>query len=283
MSEIGHEAWAAADKIAAKNEESRAAWNANAGHWDDYMGAKGNSFVNDLIWPAVERLLPVTPGQRILDAACGNGMYARRFAALGAEVVAFDFADALLVRARAYAPPAGGSIDYHLVDATDEAALVQLGAGTFDGASCQMAIMDMPTLGPIMQGVAQLLKPGGAFVCSVTHPAFNQSGSVHMAERVDQDGALITTYSVKISRYLTAYGERGIAIPGQQHPQPYFNRALQDILQPAFAAGLMLDGLEERSFPAGESVAGNPLSWNSNFSEIPPVLVIRLRKGGQCP
>ncbi|MEZ4555133.1 MAG: hypothetical protein R2854_01540 [Caldilineaceae bacterium] len=56
---------------------SQAAWDANAAYWDEYMGAEGNDFVNVLIWPVVQRLLDVQPGQRVLDAACGNGMYAR--------------------------------------------------------------------------------------------------------------------------------------------------------------------------------------------------------------
>jgi len=41
------------------------------------MGA-GNDFVNVLVWPAVERFLPVKPGMRVLDIACGNGLTSRR-------------------------------------------------------------------------------------------------------------------------------------------------------------------------------------------------------------
>lgn len=62
------------------NDETRAAWNANATFWDERMG-EGNNFVNVLIWPAVERLLPVTPGMRVLDITCGNGLTSRRLAA----------------------------------------------------------------------------------------------------------------------------------------------------------------------------------------------------------
>ena len=40
------------------------------------------------------------PGERVLDAACGNGLYARKLAALGADVVAFDFSEQLIALAR---------------------------------------------------------------------------------------------------------------------------------------------------------------------------------------
>jgi len=62
------------------NEETRTAWEGNAAYWDERMG-EGNDFVNVLIWPAVQRLLELQPNWRVLDAACGNGLYARRLAA----------------------------------------------------------------------------------------------------------------------------------------------------------------------------------------------------------
>lgn len=74
------------------NTETQAAWNANVAYWDSRIGDAGNDFVNKSIWPAVAHLLGVQTGEHILDIACGNVIYSRRLAALGAAVVAFDFA-----------------------------------------------------------------------------------------------------------------------------------------------------------------------------------------------
>ena len=87
------------------NAETRAAWDANAAVWDAKMGDEGNSFVNLLQWPVIRPLLvgdgsPTHP-QRILDIACGNGLFSRRLAALGARVTALDFSEELLKLARA--------------------------------------------------------------------------------------------------------------------------------------------------------------------------------------
>ena len=68
-------------------------------------------------------------GERVLDVACGNGLYARRLAALGAEVVATDFAAEMIAHAQARPSPAVGKITYAVLDATDESALVALGRG----------------------------------------------------------------------------------------------------------------------------------------------------------
>jgi hypothetical protein len=61
-------------------------------------------------------------------------------------------------------------------------------------------------------------------------------------------------------------------------PHLYFHRSLESLLAPGLSAGLVLDALAERSFPpeyAGRSAA---LAWDGRFSEIPPVLMARLRR-----
>ncbi len=65
------------------NREGQAIWDANAETWDAKMGDAGGGFQRGLIGPVVDRLLAVQPGERVLDAATGNGVFARRLAAQG--------------------------------------------------------------------------------------------------------------------------------------------------------------------------------------------------------
>ncbi len=262
------------------HEETRAAWNANAAFWDERMG-EGNDFVEVLTWPALERLLEVQPGERVLDVACGNGLTSRRLAAMEAEVVAFDFSSELIGHARRRTIERADRIKYHVVDATDEAALLALGKGEFDLAVCSMALFDMAEIEPLMRALTRLLRPGGRFVFSVIHPCFNNPHTTQVAELVDREGQVSTVYSVKVSGYMTPSARRGAAIPGQPKPQFYFHRPLQVLFGAAFAVGFVLDGLEERAFPADHAHARNPLSWGANYAEIPPVLVARMRLSGQ--
>ena len=258
------------------NEETREAWNENAAFWDERMG-EGNDFVELLIWPATERLLAPEPGERVLDIACGNGLTSRRLAAMGAEVVAFDFAEEMIAQARQRTTRHTDRIAYSVLDATDEAALLSLGQGQFDAALCNMALFDMAEIGPLMSALARLLRPGGRFVFSVIHPCFNNAHVTQVAEMEDRGGDLVTVYSVKVHGYMTPSIAPGVAIVGQPKPQLYFHRPLQVLLGTGFEAGFVLDGLEERAFPPEHSPGKNPLSWSGKFSEIPPVLVARLR------
>ncbi len=268
------------------NEFTREAWEANADVWDSRMGDDGNDFFNVLCWPSLASLLDVQPGRRYLDIACGNGLTSRRLAALGAEVTAFDFSANLIEKAKFRSVNSQhlhgtqvsvSPITYRVIDATDEAQLLSLGGQAFDAALSNMALFDMADLEPLFRTLPKLLKPNGVFVFSLTHPAFNNASSMHVAEEMDYEGEIKTVYSVKISRYMTPHHAKGLALRSQPKPQMYFERPLQYYLNLGFQNGFVLDGFEERAFPP-DSPQTFPLGWGGNFSEIPPVLVARFRK-----
>jgi len=263
------------ESTAAANQEVRSAWNANAAFWDERM-ADGNAFFHSLIWPATARLLGEVRGRRVLDIACGNGVAARRLAEMGACVLAFDFAEELVRLAQERSADGRQEIDYRVLDATDEAALLTLGEKTFDAAVCCMALFDMAEIRPLLLALHRLLVPTGSLVFSVLHPCFNNAGISQMAEMVEREGELTTQYSVKIWRYLSSETFRGIAMVGEPTLQPIFHRPLGELFGAFFEAGFVLDGLEERAFPPGDPAGTFPLSWSGNFCEIPPVLVARV-------
>ena len=254
------------------SEETRAAWEANAEVWDAKMGDEGNDFVNVLQWPVIKPLLGIQSGQRILDVACGNGLFSRRLAAIGAEVIAIDFSSRMINIAKTRETR---NITYHVLDVTDESALMTLAKHKFDSALCNMALFDIADIEPLFRILPRLLKPGGCFVFSLTHPAFNNSSSVFIAEQWDE-GGVKTRYSVKVSRYMTPYQSLGVALRNQPKPQIYFERPLQYYFKLGFENGFMLDGFEERAFPAGHPQSDS-LAWGGNFSEIPAVVVARMR------
>jgi 2-polyprenyl-3-methyl-5-hydroxy-6-metoxy-1,4-benzoquinol methylase len=258
------------------NEEARRAWEQNAQFWDERMG-EGNDFMELLIWPVSRRLLDLRPGERVLDIACGNGLTSRRMAALGAEVIACDFSEQMIKHAQNRTVADLNPIQYSVVDATNYDALLALGAGTFDAALCNMALFDMAEIDPLMRALSMLLRPGGRFVFSVIHPCFNNPHMAHVGEMEERDGELITTYSVKIYGYMSSTMKLGIGMSGQPAAHPYFHRPLSRLLGAGFKAGLILDALEESAFPPEHPAGSNPLSWGGRYSEIPPVLVARMR------
>jgi 2-polyprenyl-3-methyl-5-hydroxy-6-metoxy-1,4-benzoquinol methylase len=260
--------------LEALNKISQDAWNQNAEFWNEKMG-EGNQFQRILVAPATERLLELKPGGRVLEIACGNGVFARRLAQLGAQVIATDFSHNLLEQAQKRTTEYDNSIKYRFIDATDEEQLLALGQRRFDAAVCNMAIMDIATIEPLMSALSHLLKVNGRFIFSVMHPCFNNPRVKLGMEEEDRDGEIITEYFVKSAKYIDIPPQKGLAIIGQPVPQYYFHRPLNVLFKTCFQAGFVMDGLEEPTFRP-EDTGIRILSW-TNFKDIPPVLVVRMR------
>jgi 2-polyprenyl-3-methyl-5-hydroxy-6-metoxy-1,4-benzoquinol methylase len=254
-------------------DENRRLWDANASWWDDRIGG-GNDFQELLIEPATERLLGIVPGDVVVDGACGAGRLARRLAALGAHVVAFDYSTAFIARARERTP-AGTAVEYHVLDAADTDALVSLGLDRFDKAVCTMALMDMPEIRPLFAAFARMLKPGGAFVFSVTHPCFHSAGVHRFAEMYEEpSGRHVVRSGVQVTAYLTPSAMKTEGIAGQPEPQLFFHRPLSVLFRAGFEHGFVVDEIEEPGLPGERAAAGT--RWD-DMPEIPPIMVVRMR------
>ena len=259
-------------------DDNRRRWDANARWWDDRIG-DGNDFQTLLIEPATERLLDIQKGDVILDAACGAGRFARRMAELGATIVAFDYSGEFVARARERTPK-DAAIQYHSLDAADPAALMTLGATRFDKATCTMALMDMPEIGPLFATLPRLLKPGGSFVFSVLHPCFHSAAIQRFAELHEEEaGRHVTRAGVKISSYLSPFARKSEGIVGQPEPQWLFHRSLSALLRYGFDAGFCVDGLEEPGLPASTAPRAG-VRWH-DMPEIPPIMVARMTLDGR--
>lgn len=263
------------------HEAVRDIWDTNAAFWNEKM-AEGNLFHRELVGPTAEKLLAIEPGQRIVEFACGNGQFSRRMAELGAEVEASDVSPKLVelaIERTQERPKIADRIHFSVIDAAKPEDLARFDGQQFDAVVCNMAIMDMIEVEPLYRAAASLLKPGGRFVFTIMHPCFNNPGGDTMtAETIDVGGEVVTTYAIATKRYRSTGAYQGLAILGQPEKQWYFHRTLTELLNPAFASGLVLDGMEEAYLPAAtEPAAHAHLSWRS-FTDIPPVFGVRLRK-----
>ena len=263
----------------ASNAEVREIWDRKAAFWDDYM-KEGNRHSKELVWPAQERLLGLRRGESVLEVACGNGNFARRMARVGAKVVASDFSETFIDLAKARTVEDADLIDYRVLDATDSGQLLALGEERFDAAVCTMALFDMAAIEPLAASLARLLKPRGRFVFSIIHPCFESPKVAKVAETHESSRVgVLTTYSVKVTDYATPFVAKGTGVRGEPTAHWYFHRPLSMIFGACFEAGFVLDGIEEPVFRSSDR-GNSPGSW-SNYREIPPALVARMRLCGR--
>ena len=236
-------------------------WEALADDCDARMGSDGNDFHRELIRPAALRLLEPKPGERVLDACCGNGLFSLRLAREGCEVVAFDFSAKMLGHAKKHCADDLSQISFTQADATQYDELIALIGGPLDKAVANMAVMDIEDIAPLFRAVYTMLKPGGVFVFSATHPCFQTPGK----EFTPEGDGLVTRNYIELCKHSVTI------LANNEKRAWHWHRPLQVLLGVAFAAGFVLDGLEEPVFGPGKCTHG---VWE----RVPMAIVCRMRK-----
>jgi len=130
-----------------------------------------------LVFDPTTGLVPAQlSGERWLDVGCGSGRASRELARRGASTIGVDIAASLIAEARAAEDNQHPNVTYVAGDITRPE---QWWDGQlFDGATCELALMDIDDLDGTADTIARVLRPDGRFVASIVNPCFpgNEAG-----------------------------------------------------------------------------------------------------------
>lgn len=122
-------------------------------------------------WHYYADLLPVPAEEaRVLDLACGSGLYALAWAERGAKVTGIDFDHGLLEASRERvrrAAPGAPAPDWTGGDATR----LPYREDSFDLVFCNSLLEHVPAWEAVVRESARVLRPGGVFVVYTTNRA----------------------------------------------------------------------------------------------------------------
>lgn len=163
------------------NKES--GWDPVAAWYDKLVGESGSDYHRQVILPATLRMLDPQPGERIIDVCCGQGVLARPL--LESGVAAFTGVDAsprLIAAARKHH---GGNprVGFKVADVCTPGTWAD---GSYDAATCLMAVHDVADVAAMFTNMARALKPGGRAVLVFMHPCFRIPRSTHWGWDNDQ-------------------------------------------------------------------------------------------------
>lgn len=285
-------------------------WDHVAGWYRSLIDEGRSDHHRMVVIPGVLRLLNPRAGQKIVDLACGEGILCRRLAELDVQAVGIDASPKLITSARESlrvqrlrTPPEFVVADARRLASGAPDLAPARGA---DAACCVLALMNIDPLTTVFEGVAALLKPGGAFVAIILHPSFRAPGQTSWGwDYGDEDqgrGAhsrgpgfggnargpkpsQIRQYR-RVDGYLTP-GQReivmnpgGVAIGKPAVTTWTFHRPLQTYVRHLAEAGLLIDAVEE--WPSIRTSQPGPRAHEENRArrEIPMFMAIRAVKAG---
>ena len=156
-------------KTTCGREETVRRWDAAARVWAETVRKGGDINREAVTGPAMLTMLGLVKGERILDLGCGEGYNARILARQGAKVVGIDASREMIRLAREKEREEPLGIEYHVADA---ARLSMFAHSSFDIVVAFMSLMDIPDLDGDLREVSRVLKKGGRFLFSITHPCF---------------------------------------------------------------------------------------------------------------
>ena len=130
-------------------------------NYDRYLGPVFfHHYADDLV-----ARLPVTPGMRVLETACGTGIVTGRLATrlkgIG-TLVATDLNEAMFAHGRKQVPGVSG-VEWRQADATN----LPFPDRSFDAAVTQFGLMFYPDKAAGIREAFRVLKPGGLYLFSV--------------------------------------------------------------------------------------------------------------------
>ena len=160
--------------------------------------------------PAVWELLKSYPVGQALDAACGTGRHASYLAQLGHEVRGIDATPAMLERAHTKVP--GGRFELAELEA------LPLGDASVDLAVCALALTHVAHLGPAIDELARVVRPGGHVVISDVHPFSVRLGAHAAYSNEHGEHGVIRNHVHLASDYLSAFRDAGLEVTGCVEP-----------------------------------------------------------------
>jgi len=249
-------------------------WDANAEAWTQLARAGYDVYRDYVNTPAFLAMLPEVSGLRGLDIGCGEGHNTRLLAKCGAAMTALDISETFLRHARDTERETPLGIDYHLASGVQ----LPFAERSFDFATAFMSLMDMPEQDHAIREAFRVIKPGGFFQFSITHPCFQTPLWKWIRdENGNKLGVLCGQYFDQKPGRIDEWIFSNAPASFRKFKMAYFDHTLSDWLNMLLDTGFQIERVTE---PRADEKAVAECPSVADTRLVAYFLIIRCRKPG---
>ena len=237
---------------------------------DKYTNAvKSDEFHQFEDKPAIHKMLANVKGKRVLCIGCGDGDECTYIISKGAkEVTGVDLSKSMIEKAESKHK----GIKFYVMSASK----LKFKSNAFDVLYADLVLHYMSDISSVMNEAYRVLKPGGRFVFSETHPVYA------MLKRKSKNGIsqALFGYMKKGRRYEIIGNYFAHQVKGSKwfkgYSVKYYQETFSGLIMPAIRAGFILKEVAEPK-PLKSLKRISPERYKK-LSKIPQAIIIELAK-----
>jgi ubiquinone/menaquinone biosynthesis C-methylase UbiE len=210
-------------------------WDEAAEEWTT-TGSGNGMFRPLLIGPVLTKLLGVGSGKKLLDAGCGDGIYTKLAADAGFIVSGLDGSANMVSLAQKKYP----DLTFEVQDLLEPFALQN---NSFDVVLSILVFMSLSRIETFLNESFRILKPEGALIVAVRHPAF--SNPVMVLYKTLQDKILSRRPKGLAEDYYLGKQDYRAWEKGPALNIPYYPRTFEQYSAEFKKAGFVIDSMFE--------------------------------------
>ena len=214
-------------------------WDPVAAWYDKLVGETGSDYHRNVILPATLRMLAIQEGESVADVCCGQGVLVKPVLDAGAGKFFGVDASPRLIAAAKDRHGKDPRASFLTADACKPGSWAD---GSYDAATCLMAVHDVPDIVAMFSNVAKALKPGGRAVLVFMHPCFRIPKKSHWGFDNDQKIQFrrMDSYGTPLEIQITTH-------PGKGGPEQtiFYHRPLSELLTAIGKSGMTVNVCEE--------------------------------------
>lgn len=249
-------------------KKAQSSWGEVADWYDSYLESNKDSYQEKVIAPNLLRILDLKGTTRVLDLACGQGFFSRKFAKAGAIVHGVDISSELVEQAKKHSE----KITYSVSPAHK---LGFLKDASFDIVVIVLAIQNIKEMNQVFAEANRVLAKNGRLILVLNHPTFR------IPKRSSwgfdpKDGKQYR----RVDGYLSQSESSMLMHPGQKESEATisYHRSMQDFFKSLSKNNFVVARLEEWISHKASQKGPRQKAEDLARKEIPLFMMIEAKK-----